>query len=840
MRPNRRQWRAAVLRPTPVNLAVAVALLLLPWAVALVKVPRHHLDSGAVGLAATFCLGLPALWLGAAGYWVAQREADRARSPSLTKIAEGLAGRLRSQWAAEAEARGLNDPYPLPVSWAAAEAPLAGDLDALKKLATSGAGWSASARDSWATGPEDLAGGGDKKLADVLASVPTGRLVVLGDRGSGKTMLMVGLVLDLLARRRRGGPIPVLVSLASWDPVSQDLHGWLGATLITSYPDLAGGPPPASAGGNRFEALLEAGLILPVLDGLDEIAESARPVAITRINKELRPGEPMVVSCRTEEYRAAVSPRAGQGAVLRAAVVQLSTLRFEEVASYLRKDAGSAAEGRWAFLDTLSSKSPVRQALVTPLMAGLARTIYNPRLTERATDLPHPAELRDFADRAAVEAHLFDAFIPAAYRLPTKGRWKAVHSERWLVFLARHLEYTIGGPDLAWWHLQEAAPLIAPGTALGLYFGWLAGYVFGLAFGPAVGTAAGLVGLAAGFVAAVRFVSKNPVEPARGIGISGRGLAVGLAFGLAVGFPVGFAVGRAAGLTAGLTFGLATGLAAGFAFGFVGMPRDLAGVTTPDAVLARDRQVALLLTLVGWVAIGLVVGVELERVVGLVPSLVSGLAGGLAFGIAVGITGGLAGKSQAAWPSYILARWQLAFQHQLPLSLMDFLADAHQRGVLRQAGAVYQFRHIELQHRLAKAWSKIGSYHDVQDVNRNKYRVTLVKVIDPARGADQRTTPENGRRFVGAVFTIKALSGSPEDVDANNNAAVIGSDGLTYPADLNNIAGHVNFDNGTVHMAQYKTVTGSVAFQLPEGVKAAKVQWTPGSLGSLVQWEVRR
>jgi hypothetical protein len=32
---------------------------------------------------------------------------------------------------------------------------------------------------------------------------------------------------------------------------------------------------------------------------------------------------------------------------------------------------------------------------------------------------------------------------------------------------------------------------------------------------------------------------------------------------------------------------------------------------------------------------------------------------------------------------------------------MGFLADAHKRGVLRQAGAVYQFRHIELQHRLA-------------------------------------------------------------------------------------------------------------------------------------------
>jgi hypothetical protein len=32
---------------------------------------------------------------------------------------------------------------------------------------------------------------------------------------------------------------------------------------------------------------------------------------------------------------------------------------------------------------------------------------------------------------------------------------------------------------------------------------------------------------------------------------------------------------------------------------------------------------------------------------------------------------------------------------------MDFLADAHRRGILRQTGAVYQFRHIKLQHWLA-------------------------------------------------------------------------------------------------------------------------------------------
>ena len=119
--------------------------------------------------------------------------------------------------------------------------------------------------------------------------VPTGRLMVLGEPGSGKTMLMVGLVLDLLARRAAGGPVPILATLASWDPARQDLHDWLGATLVTGYPDLAGPPPPGFAGDNRFAALVKAGLILPVLDGLDEIPEAARPVAITRINERCDP-----------------------------------------------------------------------------------------------------------------------------------------------------------------------------------------------------------------------------------------------------------------------------------------------------------------------------------------------------------------------------------------------------------------------------------------------------------------------------------------------------------------------------------------------------------------------
>ena len=112
-------------------------------------------------------------------------------------------------------------------------------------------------------------------------------------------------------------------------------------------------------------------------------------------------------------------------------------------------------------------------------MVGLARAIYNPRPGELAGTLHDPAELCSpaLADRAAVESLLFDAFIPAAYRHGPAGRWTAQQAETWLVFLARHLERTIGSPDLAWWQLLRAAPallsgLCGPGSGPGSW-SWL-------------------------------------------------------------------------------------------------------------------------------------------------------------------------------------------------------------------------------------------------------------------------------------------------------------------------------------------------------------------------------
>ena len=133
----------------------------------------------------------------------------------------------------------------------------------------------------------------------------------------------------------------------------------------------------------------------------------------------------------------------------------------------------------------------------------------------------------------------------------------------------------------------------------------------------------------------------------------------------------------------------------------------------------------------------------------------------------------------------------------------------------------------------------VGTVYTVTDPSGNKMSVTLTKVIDPAQGADQFTTPDNGNRFVGAVFTITGISGTFSD-DANNDATLIGSNGQTYTADFDSIAGYTNFNNGTYNVSAGENSVGAVTFQLPLSVKIAKIEWSAdsGLGGAPAEWQV--
>jgi hypothetical protein len=124
----------------------------------------------------------------------------------------------------------------------------------------------------------------------------------------------------------------------------------------------------------------------------------------------------------------------------------------------------------------------------------------------------------------------------------------------------------------------------------------------------------------------------------------------------------------------------------------------------------------------------------------------------------------------------------------------------------------------------------IGTTYQVTDDSGNEMTVKLTQVIDPAEGADQFTAPNNGFRFAGAVFTLQGVSGTFSD-DANNNATVVGSNGQSYTADFDSIAGYTNFNNGEFNLTPGVKSVGAVTFQIPNGVMIASIQWNGNIFG---------
>jgi hypothetical protein len=111
----------------------------------------------------------------------------------------------------------------------------------------------------------------------------------------------------------------------------------------------------------------------------------------------------------------------------------------------------------------------------------------------------------------------------------------------------------------------------------------------------------------------------------------------------------------------------------------------------------------------------------------------------------------------------------------------------------------------------------VGTVYKVTDDSGNVMTVKLTQVIDPAQGADQYTTPNNGFRFVAAVFTLYGVSGTFSD-DANSDATLVGSNSQTYTFDGSSLAGVTNFNYGDYNLTPGQTSVGAVAFQVPDAV----------------------
>jgi len=280
-------------------------------------------------------------------------------------------------------------------------------------------------------------------------------------------------------------------------------------------------------------------------------------------------------------------------------------------------------------------------------------------------------------------------------------------AERWLVFVACYLERTIGTPDLAWWQLPLAMPRFVGAVGSMILVGVVAVLGTGLAAFAGSGGAAPAVAVAGALAVALATLPaalgyKRTPLPLRGINWR-LPYRIDIALGAAAGISVGALAGAGVlpGVRAGIGAAIGTGALAMaviliYAWSNLqkGAPLEVGSAASPQTVLARDRGAAILVGGARWAGPALLTGAVIVARMGVVTAVVTVVAVWAIFTVWVSLL-------RAPWLSYEIVRIWLALRHRLPWRLMSFLADAHRRGVLRQAGAVYQFQHIELQHRLA-------------------------------------------------------------------------------------------------------------------------------------------
>ena len=114
-----------------------------------------------------------------------------------------------------------------------------------------------------------------------------------------------------------------------------------------------------------------------------------------------------------------------------------------------------------------------------------------------------------------------------------------------------------------------------------------------------------------------------------------------------------------------------------------------------------------------------------------------------------------------------------------------------------------------------------------------------MKVVDPAQGADQFTTPLSGDRLVGTQFTL-TIGGTGSLVDdPTTDATLVDSQGNVYTPIAGNLQGCGSFVRG-LSLIPGKTQTGCVTFELGTTTLISSITFTPcNQFGSVTaQWTV--
>lgn len=523
-----------------------------------------------------------------------------------------------------------------------------------------------------------------------------GRLLIVGEKGMGKTTLLLQLADRLFDLEEDS--LPVVLNLATWQSRFGKLETWLETVLAS---ELSTNKAGAKA------VLRQANLIL-LLDGLDELKEdeaiNSCLAAIADFGAVA--GRRFVITCRIEEYK-----RAQEDARVNLQI-EVGSLKSDQIEAELTRMGREQPEAL-PLLQAIQKDPLLWKAVETPFYFNTLQLLFAGRLPVfTSTDLENR------------EAEITQKFVAAAlqntqnkaYPLESAGHWLAFLASRMnernmVVFELRDLQYD-------WCRGWSLWVLVSTYVIYGL--------VKSLIFGISCAILFGFLGIAKGAII---------------LGIGG-GLLIGLALGL--GFGTGFALdmkfalniifllllARLTELGGDLGVVLTYAIGIGVCWGlFSRPPIEKSEVLLPEIStheLVDWSSKAFLKFLKKYYGVLIIIGLGSGLGIGLVDGYQIGLILGLGFTIVLGLSFMILDESkdivlikfpyqrfQASMKllyfsilQHFHLRYLLSQKKLLPLDLVDFLNEMADRNLLEPDGATWRFRHSIIQDHFSDLWKE--------------------------------------------------------------------------------------------------------------------------------------
>jgi hypothetical protein len=528
-------------------------------------------------------------------------------------------------------------------------------------------------------------------------------VLIMGPPGSGKTTTILELLRELLGRARADSdvPIPVLLPLASW-ALSQGtlagsretLAGWMLREVSERY----------QVAVQHVRAWLDGEILLPLLDGLDEVAVEHREECIKAINlfRHEHGTVPIAVCCRTGDYQ-----------LFQTRLELYGTLTIEPLSRQQVERFLDRPDRKFAGAQAALAREPALWALAdTPLILSIMVLAFrDPESSESLGGITRQ-ELRD---------HLFATYVRTMLTRRRAADHQPSSTIRRLAFVACQLErwnQTLFSTDLlgreslpdGWWSgalwgigcaVWEVVSTVAMSAVGIVFYGW-----------PRGATAGVIVGLLSGLPVRPtqifrRRYWRRPLQVVKWFLRDAWYARKAIVVVLVAGAATGIVLGGPGGIRWMATYAAAATIAGITATAMLPVQRIGSRFVEPRSYRTGDFPILIELGLLAAPAIGMLCGVMTALLVAWWTSVADGLRFGLATAVCLTlfVLGCLRGF---ALTQQTLIRLKLHRADLLPIPIRPFFDYAVQCLFLRRAGEGYLFVHRSMQEFFAALYPTEG------------------------------------------------------------------------------------------------------------------------------------